>query len=143
MSAPFVTFPARADAPMPTADEINKALGLTDSSKQPVPDAEPDHHSDLPLTLASNPTHEEVIIEDLDAEEQIDSDNSNILELPSCSMFGLLPEKTLARILGFSLATLSSWRKANKGPKHLIIGKRVFYRVADIAAWIESIAARS
>ncbi|MFL6587209.1 MAG: helix-turn-helix transcriptional regulator [Luteimonas sp.] len=33
--------------------------------------------------------------------------------------------------------TLKRWRAQRRGPKHVHIGRRVFYRVADLQAWID------
>lgn len=51
---------------------------------------------------------------------------------------GLLSDRELADILDLTTDTLQTWRTENKGPAFTHLGKRVFYRLADVQAWIES-----
>jgi excisionase family DNA binding protein len=43
-----------------------------------------------------------------------------------------------ARRLGLKEGTLANWRWQRRGPRFLRVGRRVRYRLADIAAWIEA-----
>lgn len=50
----------------------------------------------------------------------------------------LLKLQEAARSYGFSEATMYNWRHQGKGPRSVRLGRRVYYRRADIEAWIES-----
>ncbi len=50
----------------------------------------------------------------------------------------LLNEHEVARITGFSVASVRRWRLLWQGPKYLKIGAAVRYRNEDIRAWLES-----
>lgn len=43
-----------------------------------------------------------------------------------------------AGMLGIQPVTLVGWRNERRGPAYLKIGRKVFYRQADIAAWINA-----
>jgi predicted DNA-binding transcriptional regulator AlpA len=53
-------------------------------------------------------------------------------------MTQLLHTQQLAEYLHNKMSTLESWRSAGCGPPYLKIGRRVFYRLADVDAWLES-----
>ena len=51
-----------------------------------------------------------------------------------------------ARYLGYEPQTLVNWRNLGKGPRFVRDGRpgsRVFYRVADLDAWLEEQVAKS
>jgi hypothetical protein len=54
----------------------------------------------------------------------------------------LIPEfLTLAefsQVIGVPVATVRKWRYTGYGPKSARIGKRVFYRTADVHAWLDA-----
>ena len=43
-----------------------------------------------------------------------------------------------ARILRLREQTLAVWRLEKRGPRYLKIGRRVYYRRADISTWLAS-----
>lgn len=54
----------------------------------------------------------------------------------------LLTEEELAGALCVSVGTLEKWRGQGLGPAITKPGKRVFYRVDDVRAWLASNAKR-
>jgi predicted DNA-binding transcriptional regulator AlpA len=61
------------------------------------------------------------------------------LDVRSATMrdrFGLLSEGDLSALLGVDPLTLTAWRKKNIGPAVAKLGRGVFYRRADVDAWI-------
>jgi hypothetical protein len=48
----------------------------------------------------------------------------------------LIPDGEAAKILYQRKQTLAAWRCEKKGPAYLKIGRRVFYRRADIGEWL-------
>jgi hypothetical protein len=48
----------------------------------------------------------------------------------------LIPADETARILHQEPATLTGWRHEGRGPPWVKIGRRCFYRRADIHAWL-------
>jgi predicted site-specific integrase-resolvase len=46
-------------------------------------------------------------------------------------------EKAASLLGGISPRTLERWRSQGKGPRYVKLGKRVFYRPEDLAAFIE------
>lgn len=52
-------------------------------------------------------------------------------------MLDMAAPSDLAAILGTTEATLAQWRKAGQGPKFFHIGKRVYYRMLDVAKFID------
>ena len=48
----------------------------------------------------------------------------------------LLPDDETARILHQKRQTLTAWRHEQRGPAWVKVGRRVFYRRADINAWL-------
>lgn len=42
-----------------------------------------------------------------------------------------------AEALRLGVATLHRWRKAGKGPPYIEMGRKVYYRRADLDRWIE------
>jgi predicted DNA-binding transcriptional regulator AlpA len=51
--------------------------------------------------------------------------------------FNLLTPVELSAALGVSEETLAVWRSRKVGPDFVKLGKSVFYREADIKAWID------
>jgi DNA-binding transcriptional MerR regulator len=49
----------------------------------------------------------------------------------------LISTRELAVQLGIPVSTLRFWRKRGEGPPGFKIGKRVVYRTADVARWLE------
>ena len=50
--------------------------------------------------------------------------------------FGLLSENDLSALLGVDPHTLTVWRSKKLGPTVVKLGRGVFYRRADVDAWI-------
>ncbi len=50
---------------------------------------------------------------------------------------GLLLPSEAAALLGLKDRTLDQWRAENRGPDFIRAGGRVFYRMRDIADWLE------
>ncbi len=48
----------------------------------------------------------------------------------------LIPSDEVAAQLRVKPQTLASWRASGRGPEFVKIGRGVFYRRADIAAWL-------
>jgi predicted DNA-binding transcriptional regulator AlpA len=48
----------------------------------------------------------------------------------------LIENDRAAKLLGIRPATLVSWRSDKRGPMYLKIGRLVYYRRADIRAWL-------
>jgi hypothetical protein len=57
--------------------------------------------------------------------------------------FALLSPADLASLLGVDERTLAVWRAANKGPACVRLGRAIFYRREDVAAWKDASAAKS
>lgn len=58
-------------------------------------------------------------------------------------MMGLYTEEEAAALLLLnSTTTLATWRSQNRGPRHVKLGKRVFYVASDISEWVVSERAR-
>jgi hypothetical protein len=51
---------------------------------------------------------------------------------------GLLSDRDLAEMLELNTETLQTWRSEGKGPSFTRLGKKVFYRLADVTSWIEA-----
>lgn len=52
-------------------------------------------------------------------------------------ILGLLTEDELAEGLGIKVSTVGFWRYKRIGPKHIRLGKNVYYRVRDVQEWID------
>ena len=50
----------------------------------------------------------------------------------------LLNTTEAAEVLRLGMATLHRWRKAGKGPPYIEMGRKVYYRRADLERWVES-----
>ena len=53
------------------------------------------------------------------------------------SSFSLLAPSDLAALIGIDERTLAVWRVQRRGPDFVKLGRAVFYRHADIDAWID------
>lgn len=51
---------------------------------------------------------------------------------------GLLTNEEVAQVIAVTEHTLSVWRSAGKGPKFVRLGRNVFYRLADVQAWVDA-----
>jgi hypothetical protein len=51
--------------------------------------------------------------------------------------FGIMTPAELAAMLEVSEHTLHSWRQRNQGPVFTYLGRRTYYRKADIHSWID------
>lgn len=51
---------------------------------------------------------------------------------------GLLSDRDLAELLELGTDTLQTWRMEDRGPPYTKLGKKVFYRLADVQLWIEA-----
>lgn len=49
----------------------------------------------------------------------------------------LLNTAEAAEALRLGVATLHRWRKSGKGPPYIEMGRKVYYRRADLDLWIE------
>lgn len=49
---------------------------------------------------------------------------------------GRLTRRDAARFLGVAERTLANWRSLRRGPPQLKVGRRVFYRLADLEFFI-------
>ena len=54
----------------------------------------------------------------------------------------LLGLEAVSQEYGFAVATLYGWRHRGIGPRSVRLGRRVYYRRADIERWITDEAAR-
>jgi hypothetical protein len=52
-------------------------------------------------------------------------------------VFGIMTAYELAQALEVTTETLGTWRNKDQGPKHVKLGKQVFYRLADVWDWID------
>ena len=48
-----------------------------------------------------------------------------------------ISEETAAEYIGISRSHLVNLRSSDKGPRYIRLGRRVFYREADIDAWLD------
>lgn len=56
---------------------------------------------------------------------------------------GLMTDAQTAAYLGLSPRTLVNWRARKKGPKPALrIGRAVYYRLADVNAWLDEQATK-
>lgn len=56
---------------------------------------------------------------------------------------GFVAIATVALELGVHIRTLKRWKNLQYGPPSVSIGKRVFYRRADIQAWLSNLGQAS
>jgi hypothetical protein len=70
-----------------------------------------------------------------------DDDDSNVTVLPSNPLretLGLIDEQDLAAAFGVKPFTVAGWRRNGDGPDFVQIGKRIFYRRADVVDWVKA-----
>lgn len=48
----------------------------------------------------------------------------------------LIPEAKLAADLDTKTTTLAAWRVGGRGPAYVKVGRKVFYKPADVSAWL-------
>ena len=65
------------------------------------------------------------------------ADNSNNRADQLRHLVGLLTEDDVQTMLGVSDHTLQAWRVSGDGPNFVKLGKGVYYRTVDVAAWID------
>ena len=51
---------------------------------------------------------------------------------------GLYTPKEVAEMFGFDERTMAIWRSKKEGPRYTKLGKNVYYKIADIHAWIDA-----
>lgn len=56
---------------------------------------------------------------------------------------GRLTRSHAASYLGVAAQTLANWRSQGRGPKSMNLGGKVFYRLADLEAFVEATAQRN
>jgi len=49
----------------------------------------------------------------------------------------LLNQESAAALIGARPATLATWRHQGKGPRYRKVGRAIYYRAADIEAWLD------
>lgn len=54
----------------------------------------------------------------------------------SCSSGALSPAEAAQYLGGISVGTLANWRSAGTGPRYVLLGRRVVYRVADLDSYL-------
>ena len=54
------------------------------------------------------------------------------------NLLGLMTEDDFMALLGVTDHTTQGWRVSGRGPKYVKLGKRVYYRVSDVTAWVDS-----
>ena len=63
-------------------------------------------------------------------------DNRPVPDLAQLPGDAFLTRREVARISGFALQTMKQWRGTDKGPRYVLIGGSVRYRVADVRSWL-------
>ncbi len=51
--------------------------------------------------------------------------------------FQILSPADLAALIGVDERTLAAWRSGHRGPDFVRLGRAIFYRRADVLAWVE------
>ena len=69
---------------------------------------------------------------------EIQSSESQETDRLSSILAGYLTPKALAQELGVSERTIARWHHFREGPPRVEIGRKVFYRLESVAAWIAS-----
>ena len=62
---------------------------------------------------------------------------TGFLVLPGGRPIGLLNEEQAAAYLEIAPQTLRNWRSGSRGPRYVLMGRRVGYRIEDLQAWTE------
>lgn len=61
-----------------------------------------------------------------------------LVEAARREWLGLITEEELAAAIGIAVPRLGIWRGKGYGPKHVKLGRRIFYRLQDIRFWIDT-----
>ena len=69
---------------------------------------------------------------------EIQSSESQEPDQLSSILAGYLTPKNLAQALGVSERTVARWHRFREGPPRVEIGRKVFYRLESVNAWIAS-----
>ena len=69
---------------------------------------------------------------------EIQSSESQDADRVSSILAGYVTPKDLARALGVSERTVARWHRFREGPPRVEIGRKVFYRLESVNAWIAS-----
>ena len=69
---------------------------------------------------------------------EIQSSESQETDRLSSILAGYLKPKDLAQALGVSERTVARWHRFREGPPRVEIGRKVFYRLESVNAWIAS-----
>jgi predicted DNA-binding transcriptional regulator AlpA len=69
---------------------------------------------------------------------EIQSSESQDADRVSSILAGYVTPKDLARALGVSERTVARWHRFREGPPRVEFGRKVFYRLESVNAWIAS-----
>ena len=69
---------------------------------------------------------------------EIQSSESQDADRLSAILAGYLTPKNLAQALGVSERTVARWHRLREGPPRVEFGRKVFYRLESVSAWIAS-----
>ena len=69
---------------------------------------------------------------------EIQNSGSQEADRLSAILAGYLTPKNLAQALGVSERTVARWHRLREGPPRVEIGRKVFYRLESVNAWIAS-----
>ena len=69
---------------------------------------------------------------------EIQSSESQDADRVSSILVGYVTPKDLARALGVSERTVARWHRFREGPPRVEFGRKVFYRLESVNAWIAS-----
>jgi predicted DNA-binding transcriptional regulator AlpA len=69
---------------------------------------------------------------------EIQNSGSQEADRLSAILAGYLTPKNLAQALGVSERTVARWHRFREGPPRVEIGRKVFYRLESVNAWIAS-----
>jgi predicted DNA-binding transcriptional regulator AlpA len=69
---------------------------------------------------------------------EIQSSQSQEPDQLSSILAGYLTPKNLAQALGVSERTVARWHRFREGPPRVEIGRKIFYRLESVNAWIAS-----
>ncbi len=69
---------------------------------------------------------------------EIQSSESQETDRLSSILAGYLTQRDLAQALGVSERTIARWHHFREGPPRVEFGRKVFYRLESVSAWIAS-----
>jgi predicted DNA-binding transcriptional regulator AlpA len=69
---------------------------------------------------------------------ELESPESKQSEPASSILAGYLKAKELAQALGVSERTIARWHHFREGPPRVEIGRKVYYRLESVNAWVAS-----